>query len=94
MAATRQWRLMINGELVDVEAAENRSTGTPVRVSPVRVSAMTRSQRENWLILGAGAAFEVLLSLAALVLLGPGWEMVLLGSFALVLLLVGSVVNR
>lgn len=95
MAATRQWRLMVNGEVIDLE---DRSEGAPARVAPTRArqvsGLMTRTQRENWRILGAGAAFEVLLSVAALALLGPGWEMLLLGSFALALLFVGAAVNR
>lgn len=94
MTATRQWRLMVNGEVIDLE---DRSGDAQLRDAPTRarrVSGLTQAQRENWRILGAGAAFEVLLSVAALVMYGPGWEMLLLGSFALVMLFVGSVVNR
>lgn len=90
----RQWRLMVNGEVIDVEEG---SAGAPLREAPARarrVAGMSRETRRGWLILGAGAAFELLLSVTALVMSGPGWEMLLLGSFALVPLFVGSVVNR
>lgn len=88
----RQWRLMINGEVVDVE--DRRGSVPEERAAPPRVGAMTKGQRRGWMVLGAGAAFEVLLSVAALVMVGPGWTMLLLAAFALLLLLVGSVANR
>lgn len=111
MTTARQWRLMINGEVVDAQpsphpsptgrggqsAAGASSTGRG-GLSAAGVSFAGREgERERtgtgwpaWWVLVVGAVFEVGLSVYGLARFGFGWHVLLLGSFAMLLLVIAS----
>ena len=117
MTTMRQWRLMINGEVVDDGPPEGgqtlreledeaRRARTAEGARHQRLGGMTPSQRaagrarqkrETWLIAGAGAAGELLLSVAALVLLPADVRVLVMLvplACALAMLAMGALMNR
>lgn len=108
MTTMRQWRLMINGEVVDDGPPEGgqtlreledeaRRARTAERARHQPLGGMTRQKRETWLIAGAGAAGELLLSVAALVLLPADVRVLVMLvplACALAMLAMGALMNR
>lgn len=88
MTGGRQWRLMVNGQVVDVEDR---------REDPVRPQAARRGvtwRWAGWAAIVAGAAFEVLLSVNVLVEFGLSWHVFFFGLLACLLLVIGSRLMR
>lgn len=104
-ARQRQWRLMINGQVVDDVAPgggarlreaedEARRERLARQVRAVRLGGMSRKVRVGWAILITGAVLEVGLSVVGLGLGMAWWRVSLFGVMALALLLVGVRWNR
>ena len=88
-AMTRQWRLAIDGEDVGDVSAPREAYREPERPRRAQVSGLTRRQRVDWLILGAGAVIDVGLSVAGLARFGLTWQVPFSGLCALVIILIG-----
>lgn len=87
MAATRQWRLMINGELVDVEN-EDGARAEPQRRQPAR-RRWSLGQAAYGAVAVIGVAVEIGLSVYCLARFGFSWHVALLGLFAYLAFILG-----
>ena len=85
----RQWRLVIDGEDVGDASAPREPYREPERPRRAQVGGLTRRQRVDWLILGAGAVIDVGLSVAGLARFGLTWQVPFSGLCALVIILIG-----